>query len=52
MVIPWRGNVLFLAKLLPTSLNDQLTKALGTQKTMSEFKGKGAVEKRIPGYKN
>lgn len=52
VVIPWRGNVLFLAKLLPTSLNDQLTKALGTQKTMSEFKGKGAMDKRIPGYKN
>ena len=49
VVIPWRGNVLNLMNLVPTSVKDRLGKALGAHKAMSDFEGKGDMEKRIPG---
>jgi hypothetical protein len=29
VVIPWRGNMVFLAKMLPVTLMDQFGKAIG-----------------------
>jgi len=36
-------------KLLPTSIGDRIGKAIGIQNLMSDFKGKGSMENRIPG---
>jgi hypothetical protein len=51
VVIPWRGNIVFLNKMLPTSMSDRVNKLFGLQKAMSDFKGKGSIDKRIPGIK-
>lgn len=49
VTIPWRGNVVFFVKLLPTSLVDKLGSVLGLSSQMDDFKGRGAMENRIPG---
>jgi len=49
VVIPWRGNIAFLIKMFPVSVQDRVTKALGLQDQMNDFKGKGDITKRIPG---
>lgn len=49
VVIPWRGNLVFYTKMLPVGLQDKVAKTLGLHNQMSDFKGKGSMEKRIPG---
>ena len=49
MLIPWRGNIIFLVKLLPTSVIDFTGKILGLGNQMDDFKGRGAMTNRIPG---
>lgn len=49
VVIPWRGNMIYLAKLMPVSWTDSMLKAMGVHDQMSDFKGKGSMESRIPG---
>lgn len=49
VVIPWRGNFVLMSKLLPTTVADRLGKLIGVQSLMSDFKGRGAMENRIPG---
>jgi hypothetical protein len=39
----------FLAKLLPVTVYDKLTKSLGMHSQMSDFVGKGDLTQRIPG---
>jgi len=52
VVIPFRGNVVPLMKLLPVSLADKVGNFLGVNDAMTDFKGKGTVEQRIPGINN
>lgn len=52
MVIPWKGNMVFLAKMMPIGFQDRFGKAIGLHNQMSDFKGKGAMDKRIPGLNN
>lgn len=40
VVVPWRGNMVFLAKLLPTTVSDKVYKAMGVQELMSDFVGR------------
>lgn len=49
VVIPYRGNIVFFTKLLPTSVVDSLGGILGVSRQMDSFKGKGDIVKRIPG---
>ena len=49
VVIPYRGNIIFLTKLLPTSVVDSIGGILGVTRQMDSFKGKGDIVKRIPG---
>ena len=49
MTIPWRGNIVFFVKLLPVSVVDKLGGILGLSSQMDDFKGRGAMENRIPG---
>ena len=49
VVIPWRGNLVFLTKFLPTSLVDWTSSLLGFSSTMDDFSGRGAVGNRLPG---
>ena len=51
VVIPWRGNIVFLTKCLPVSIVDRLSSVLGVNSTMDDFKGRGAMTNRIPGLK-
>jgi all-trans-retinol dehydrogenase (NAD+) len=37
VVIPWRGNVLFLTRLLPVSVTDTIGKLLGVTRQMDDF---------------
>jgi hypothetical protein len=43
VIVPWRGNIVFFAKLLPVTVYDRLTKALGMHSQMSDFVGKGGL---------
>ena len=52
VVIPWRGNVVHLKNLFPDQMKDKVANLLGVNKAMSDFKGKGAMENRIPGLKD
>jgi len=52
VIIPWRGNVVHLMKLLPVGLGDSVATFLGVNKAMDDFKGKGEIENRIPGITN
>ena len=49
VVIPYRGNLIYLMKLLPISLVDKLGSILGVTRQMDAFEGKGSIEARIPG---
>lgn len=49
VTIPYRGNIVFLVKLLPTSLVDKIGSILGLSSQMDDFHGRGAMENRIPG---
>lgn len=49
VVIPWRGNLIFLSKMLPTSVMDFASKITGVTSTMDDFKGRGSVSSRLPG---
>mmetsp|Transcript_1172 Transcript_1172/g.1763 ORF Transcript_1172/g.1763 Transcript_1172/m.1763 type:complete len:200 (-) Transcript_1172:89-688(-) len=49
VVVPWRGNVIFLTKILPTSWVDRISSVLGISSSMDDFKGRGAMVNRIPG---
>ena len=49
ILIPWRGNIVFFVKLLPVSVVDRLGSILGLSSQMDDFKGRGAMENRIPG---
>jgi len=49
VIVPWRGNIIFLVRLLPISVQDMVGRALGMHNQMSDFEGKGDMEKRIPG---
>ena len=51
VTIPWRGNIAYLARLLPTSTYDKLGQVLGVSSSMDDFKGKGDIASRIPGLK-
>ena len=52
VVIPYRGNIVFLVKLLPISMMDWVGKVCGMHSQMSDFTGKGSMEQRIPGLTN
>jgi hypothetical protein len=41
VVIPWRGNLIYLTKMLPVSVQDNFGKLIGLHSQMSDFKGKG-----------
>ena len=49
VVIPWRGNIIFLTHLMPLSLQAPIIKMLGVLSSMTDLKGKGTLDKRIPG---
>ena len=49
VVIPWRGNLVFLTKLFPTSFVDRVGKLFGIANSMDDFKGRGADSNRLPG---
>lgn len=49
VILPWRGNILFLVNLLPTSVKDNIGRRLGMHNQMSDFEGRGDMEQRIPG---
>ena len=49
MIIPWRGNIVFFVRLLPVSVVDKVGGILGLSSQMDDFKGRGAMENRIPG---
>ena len=49
VMIPYRGNIIFLVKLLPTSITDKIGSILGLGNQMDDFKGRGAMTNRIPG---
>jgi hypothetical protein len=49
VVLPWLVNVVFLMKLFPPNIADKMAKFVGAHKLMSDFKGKGDVNARIPG---
>lgn len=51
VTIPWRGNIIFILKLLPTSLVDKVGTILGISSQMDDFHGRGALESRIPGIR-
>ena len=51
VVLPWRGNIIFLARMLPVSFVDWFGQVCGVGKTMDDFKGRGAIENRMPGIK-
>lgn len=40
VVIPWRGNLVYLTKMLPVSVQDNLGRVLGLHNQMSDFKGR------------
>ena len=40
VLVPYRANVIFLARLLPISVMDSLTKLIGVSNTMDDFKGR------------
>ena len=48
-IIPYRGNILFLVKLLPISVVDSIGNLLGVSRQMDSFQGKGGISDRIPG---
>ena len=47
VVIPYRGNLLFLSNLFPIAIKDMVGKLMGTSSTMDTFKGRG--NDRMPG---
>ena len=49
VVIPWRGNIIYLVRLLPVSMVDFVGKMLGLGNQMDDFKGRGSVQNRLPG---
>ena len=49
VVIPARGNVVYLIRLLPVSWVDFLGKVTGIASQMDDFKGRGSVTNRMPG---
>ena len=51
VVIPYRGNVVFLVRMLPVSFVDFMGKVFGIGNTMDDFKGRGSITSRIPGIK-
>jgi all-trans-retinol dehydrogenase (NAD+) len=49
VLIPYRGNILYLCRLLPISLADTVGGLLGMHDSMDDFKGRGGREGRMPG---
>jgi len=49
VVIPYRGNIVYLTRLLPVSVVDKLSLILGISSSMDDFKGRGVMSSRIPG---
>jgi len=49
VILPWRGNLIYLARLLPVTLFDKMAKAMGMHSQMSDFVGRGDLLKKIPG---
>lgn len=49
VVIPYRGNIIHLMKLFPTSFVDKIGKILGVSSQMEDFQGRGAITARMPG---
>jgi len=49
VIIPFRGNVIAIMKLLPVGLADRVGNFIGVNDAMVDFKGKGSIEARIPG---
>lgn len=47
VLIPYRGNILGVMRLLPISISDWIGDILGMHKAMEDFKGHGT--KRMPG---
>ena len=46
VVIPWRGNLVYLTKLCPTEFNDNVSSWLGATSAMDNFKGRDV---KMPG---
>ena len=46
VIIPWRGNLVPLTKLLPTTESDTVFNMLGANNSMSDFKGRAI---KMPG---
>jgi hypothetical protein len=49
VVIPWRGNFAYIARLFPNSVADVFCNMIGLSSSMDTFQGKGAIADRIPG---
>ena len=49
VVIPWRGNFAYIARLFPNSVADKFCGMIGLTSSMDTFKGKGGIADRIPG---
>jgi all-trans-retinol dehydrogenase (NAD+) len=49
VIIPWRGNIVFIARLLPVWMSDWVGKTCGLGNCMDDFKGRGSDENRLPG---
>jgi len=47
IVIPWRGNMVFLANLFPAVIKDRISNFMGADAVMDTFQGKG--DTRMPG---
>ena len=47
--IPFRGNLVHILKLLPTSVTDFMADLFGLNKSMEDFKGRGGMGNRMPG---
>ena len=47
VIIPYRGNMIFLSNLFPASVKDYLGSLMGITRTMDTFKGRGGD--RMPG---
>jgi len=44
--------MVFLTKLLPTSIVDRISGIIGVSSGMDDFKGRGSMAARLPGIEN
>ena len=49
VVMPYRGNIVFLLKCFPIGLQTWIGNLLGVSNAMNDFKGRGDISQRLPG---